>query len=101
MRLHELHEMQMFQSNEEYSRYLEAHGHKVPKIKNKKGFILVTYTPKKSEKSFKTLGDAENSAPQERGIHWQIFDGKTGRIAKEPSWVSADQLVSQVNRSNY
>lgn len=101
MKLHELTEMRMFRNNDEYSRYLETQGYNVPKIRNKKGFILVVYAPDKSKETFKTLGDAENAAPTRRGIHWQVFDGKTGAIALEPQWVFTDNLVSQINHSNY
>lgn len=103
MKLKEIHESHtgMYHSAEEYTRYLENNGHNVPKIKGKKGFVLVVYSPKGSEKTYKTLGDAEKAAPKERGVHWQIFDGKDGNVASEPEWILADQIVSQVHRGNY
>lgn len=84
-----------YRNNEEYSRYLKSEGYKIPEIKNKMGFVLVSYYPEESEKSFKTLGDAEYAAPKKRNNHWQIFDGKSGDIVKEPEWIESDQYIFQ------
>lgn len=90
----------LYRTEEEYSRYLRSEGYKIPEIKNKKGFVLVTYYPEESEKSFKTLGDAEYAAPKERGNHWQIFNGTSGEIVTEPEWVQSDQFISQTLHGN-
>ena len=78
----------------DYSQWLSDQGYKIPEIKGK-GFVLVLYGEgrKITKKSYSNLDSAEDNAPTQLGKHWQIYNGSTGEVAKEPEWWHSNQYI--------
>lgn len=63
--------------NENFTVYKNVHG-TVKKAYPDKKYMLVTYTPRKSESHYSTLEEAKQRQPKIG--HWQILDAMTGDI---------------------